>query len=119
MNKLPSALFIIHIFNRSNIILQTIQTGLLVATTNSNYQQPHRNIAKHWNPKFKRLRALKVIKVELPNYHEKASDMTPDERNAKYKERGIKPNRPWQERPFYLSTVSHNSIKSIGQSNKF
>lgn len=91
--------------NRSDaffIQLQALQTGFLVASSNN---QQIRGINKHWNPKWRKLRGLKVIKVKLPNYHEKPGEVTPEEKKARLKERGVKPMRPWNERPMYLSTV--------------
>lgn len=71
------------------------------------FEQPHRAIAKHVDAKWKRLRRLKVIKVDLPNYHEKPGDVTPEEKRSRLKARGIMPARPWSERPIYLSTVNY------------
>lgn len=71
-----------------------------------NNQQPNRGIKKHWNPKFKWLRQKKVIKVELPNFHEKDEEISEDEKKRRMKERGFQPARPWTERPFVLSAVS-------------
>lgn len=50
------------------------------------------------------MRALKVIKVELPTYNEKEK-LSEDEIRMKMKERGILPPRPWMERPFYLGAT--------------
>ncbi|CAL8138142.1 unnamed protein product [Orchesella dallaii] len=63
---------------------------------------------KHWLPKWKPFRRLKVIKVDLPNFNEAetSKDMTPDEVRAKMKERGMSPPRPWMERPFEISSTS-------------
>lgn len=60
---------------------------------------------KHWDPKFKWLRAKKVIKVKLPDFEDRRTedDMTPEEIRSKMKEKGIQPPRPWIERPFYIS----------------
>lgn len=83
----------------------------MVSTANSPcFQPPQRDISKHWNPKWKKLRTLKVIKVKLPNYQEKPEDLTEDERKAQMRERGVMPPRPWQERPIYLSTVSPSNL---------
>nr|CAG4652159.1 EOG090X0DDP [Triops cancriformis] len=63
---------------------------------------------KHWDPKFKRLRRLKVQKIDLPNFNEDkdSAKLTPDEMRAKMKEKGILPPRPWQEKPVYISSTS-------------
>ncbi|XP_037036456.1 probable 39S ribosomal protein L45, mitochondrial [Bradysia coprophila] len=60
---------------------------------------------KHWNPKFKKLRALKVIKVKLPDYREKSEDLTKDQIKSRMKARGVLPPRPWMERPFFISST--------------
>nr|CAG4645807.1 EOG090X0DDP [Lynceus sp. MCZ IZ 141354] len=62
---------------------------------------------KHWNPKFKRLRGLKVAKVELPNFDEERNrnKMSPDEIKARMKEKGILPHRQWLERPTFISST--------------
>lgn len=60
---------------------------------------------KHWNPKWKKLRALKVVKVDLPDYTEKREDVSEEKMRSKMKEMGILPPRPWLERPFYLSAT--------------
>lgn len=78
-------------------------------------QQPNREIKKHWNPKFKWLRNKKVIKVDLPNFHEKEEDITDEERKKRMKERGLFPPRPWTEKPFYLASV--NCIRHICSMN--
>lgn len=63
---------------------------------------------KHWLPKWKPFRRLKVIKVDLPDFNEATStnDLTPDEIRAKMKEKGMSPPRPWMERPFEISSTS-------------
>ncbi|XP_031635673.1 probable 39S ribosomal protein L45, mitochondrial [Contarinia nasturtii] len=83
------------------------QSGVLSQCLNIPYnQQPSRNHSKHWNPKFKWLRAKKFIKVDLPNFHEKENEISKEERNRRMKERGAKPARPWQERPIVLACTS-------------
>lgn len=68
--------------------------------------QSNRSHSKHWNPKFKWLRAKKFIKVELPKFHEKEDEITEEEKKRRLKERGVMPTRTWQERPIILSAVS-------------
>lgn len=70
-----------------------------------NLQQLRYRKTKHWNPKWKKMRALKVVKMELPKYNEKPEDVSEDEVRMKMKERGVLPPRPWVERPFYLSAT--------------
>ncbi|XP_073993527.1 mitochondrial ribosomal protein L45 [Rhodnius prolixus] len=64
--------------------------------------------AKHWNPKFKKLRGQKFIKVELPNFEElnkTTEELSREKIRSKMKERGILPQRPWTERPVYISST--------------
>ncbi|XP_076294312.1 mitochondrial ribosomal protein L45 [Lasioglossum baleicum] len=70
-----------------------------------NFQQ-HRNIAKHWNPKFRKLRREKVIKVELPKFDEDTDSMTQDRYRSMLKQRGLLPQRNWNERPILISSTS-------------
>lgn len=58
---------------------------------------------KHYNPKFKKHRAGKFLKIELPEFNEDA--MTPEKMRQKMKERGVLPPRPWMERPFCISAT--------------
>lgn len=44
--------------------------------------------------------------VDLPNYLEKEDEVSEEERNRRMRERGVKPARPWNERPIILSSVS-------------
>jgi len=63
---------------------------------------------KHWSPKFKKLRGQKFIKVKLPDYEEesKSSDeLSREQIRSKMKERGLLPDRPWSEKPFYISST--------------
>lgn len=61
--------------------------------------------SKHYIPKFKKLRAQKYLKVELPDPNEDISALSPERIRQKMKERGILPPRPWMERPFYISAT--------------
>ncbi|XP_066151388.1 large ribosomal subunit protein mL45 [Euwallacea fornicatus] len=60
---------------------------------------------KHWDPKFKQLRRLKVFKVDLPDYRKKMSEMTEEQIRSEMKEQGILPHRPWQEHQFTISST--------------
>lgn len=77
---------------------------------NYKYFAPRFNFKrKHYIEKFKKDRRNKFIKVELPDPNEKNDDvdsMSPEEIRAKMKEKGIKPVRPWQERPVYISSTT-------------
>lgn len=70
------------------------------------FLQPCRTTtSKHYNPKFKKERAAKYLKVDLPNTNESFEDMPPEKLRQKMKERGVLPPRPWMERPFYISAT--------------
>lgn len=61
---------------------------------------------KHWNPKFKKLRGLKYIKVKLPDYetmNKSPEELTKEQIKTQMKEMGILPSRPWNEKPVYIS----------------
>lgn len=64
-----------------------------------------RHIRKHWNPKWRLLRSVKVMKVELPNYHEKTDEMSPEEMRSKMKAAGMQPPRPWSEKQMFISST--------------
>lgn len=64
------------------------------------------NNAKHWNPKWKKLRGEKVIKIDLSNFEKNYDQLTPDEKRTKMKEKGILPQKPWMERPIYISCTA-------------
>ncbi|CAK9811408.1 Probable 39S ribosomal protein L45, mitochondrial [Anthophora plagiata] len=64
-----------------------------------------RHIKKHFNPKFRKERAKKFIKVDLPNTEEEekeADEISPDLLRSKLKKFGILPQRHWEERPVYI-----------------
>nr|SVE88893.1 EOG090X0DDP [Daphnia sinensis]SVE89516.1 EOG090X0DDP [Daphnia sinensis]SVE90141.1 EOG090X0DDP [Daphnia sinensis]SVE90769.1 EOG090X0DDP [Daphnia sinensis]SVE91396.1 EOG090X0DDP [Daphnia sinensis] len=62
---------------------------------------------KHWDPKFKKLRKLKVQKVKLPDFREddNISELTPDQIRSRMKEQGLLPPRSWMERPITISAT--------------
>lgn len=83
-----------------------LQLGSLRLTPIVLGSQPGRTTTtKHYNPKFKKERKGKFLKVELPNFSEDTSNMTPEKIRQKMKERGLLPPRPWMERPFYISAT--------------
>ncbi|XP_076382065.1 mitochondrial ribosomal protein L45 [Megalopta genalis] len=71
-----------------------------------NFQQL-RNIAKHWNPKFRKERREKFIKVELPTFEEDDDDatMSRERFRARMKKYGMVPQRKWSERPVLISST--------------
>lgn len=58
---------------------------------------------KHWNPKFKKLRKQKVMRIELPDPNRDPDKMTKEEIRSEMKARGLVKPRPWNERPIYIS----------------
>jgi large subunit ribosomal protein L45 len=88
--------------------LQVHQTNFLLPATAIgvvNLQQYRHRRTKHWDPKWKKLRAAKVVKIEIPNMNEKMEDLTQEEIRTKMKQRGLLPPRPYMERPFYVSST--------------
>ncbi|CAH0402547.1 unnamed protein product [Chilo suppressalis] len=70
------------------------------------YTQASRSTTtKHYIPKFKKHRAMKVFKFPLPNFNEDFDSMSREKMRQKMKEKGVLPPRPWVERPFYLSAT--------------
>lgn len=64
---------------------------------------------KHFNPNFKKLRAQKYVKIDLPDYQEinrPVTELSRQEIRTKMKERGVLPDRYWAERPFFISSTS-------------
>ncbi|XP_076231377.1 mitochondrial ribosomal protein L45 [Calliopsis andreniformis] len=57
---------------------------------------------KHWNPKYKKERKEKFIKVKLPKFDKEYSELSVEEIRSKLKEQGIVPQRQWNERPVFL-----------------
>jgi len=62
---------------------------------------------KHWSPEFKKLRRMKVMKVDLPDFNEERdpTKLSPDEIKSKMKELGVLPPRSWIEKPFFTSST--------------
>ncbi|XP_024889034.1 probable 39S ribosomal protein L45, mitochondrial [Temnothorax curvispinosus] len=82
---------------------------VLVAAINSPNFTQVAQIAKHWNPKWKKERRQKVIKIKLPSFEEKDDDPTKldkEEIRSRMKEHGFLPQKPWNERPAYISSTS-------------
>lgn len=82
-----------------------LQPGILAPGMQAlvNAQQVRHRQTKHWKPEFKRLRKQKFIKVELPDFQEKADQLSQEEVRSRMKKRGLLPPRPWLERPFHIS----------------
>ncbi|KRY93274.1 putative 39S ribosomal protein L45, mitochondrial [Trichinella pseudospiralis] len=60
---------------------------------------------RHWNPKFKKLRGEKFLKVALPDYDKirEREGMSIKDLRIELKKLGIQPHRPWRERPIHIS----------------
>lgn len=87
-------------------LLQYPTTGLLASLTNNTSVQivRHRR-TKHWNPKWKLFRRLKVMKVDLPKFNEKVEELSEEQIRTKLKEQGLLPPRPWMERQFFIHST--------------
>jgi len=94
------------ILNNSIKFLHVPRFGFLAATqiTPELQQYRHRK-TKHFHPKWRTHRTAKYVKVELPNFHEKFNELTPEQQRSKMKQRGIAPPRPYMERPFTISST--------------
>lgn len=76
-------------------------------------QQPrcgHRSKAskKHYDVKWRKLRAAKVMTIELPDFDKRSKDakMNPEDRRAEMKKEGFLPPRNFIERPINISASS-------------
>lgn len=82
---------------RTSVPLQTAARAAVAV-------QPSRTTtSKHYDPKWKRRRAEKYLKIDLPDYDENAGTMSRERMRQKMKEHGLVPPRPWTERPFHIS----------------
>ncbi|XP_011157615.1 probable 39S ribosomal protein L45, mitochondrial [Solenopsis invicta] len=81
---------------------------ILVAAINPNNATQVAYINKHWNPKWKKERQRKVIKVKLPSWDDDDDPTKLDNEKirSRMKEHGFLPQKPWQERPAYISCTS-------------
>ncbi|GAU88011.1 hypothetical protein RvY_00784 [Ramazzottius varieornatus] len=64
---------------------------------------------KHRDPRFRKERALKFIKVNLPDYEQMRrqarGQLTPEEIRSIMKKEGVAPTRPYQEKPLLITTT--------------
>ncbi|XP_023014765.2 mitochondrial ribosomal protein L45 [Leptinotarsa decemlineata] len=87
-------------------LLKEVSIGLLAPAANSaNCQTVRHRRTKHWNPKWKLFRRMKVMKVDLPKFNEKTEDLSDEELRKRLKEQGILPPRPWVERQFFIHST--------------
>lgn len=82
--------------NSSNVTSLTKPSGVIFMQLRN---------SKHWNPKFKKLRKEKVIKIKLPNFNEQRDELTPEQVRSKMKEEGLQPARPWLEKQIFISNT--------------
>ncbi|XP_012268821.2 probable 39S ribosomal protein L45, mitochondrial [Athalia rosae] len=93
--------------NFGRIVQGNVPLQLMPCATVAPYLQLVRHrTTKHWDPKFKKLRRDKVLKLDLRDPNRKAEDMTPEETRSLMKERGLVKPRPWNERPIYIGCTS-------------
>ncbi|XP_011633415.1 probable 39S ribosomal protein L45, mitochondrial isoform X2 [Pogonomyrmex barbatus] len=86
-----------------------LQNNLPVLVAANNYpnfiQVAHIN--KHWDPRWKKERREKVIKIKLPKFDDDDdSKMNKEQVRSRMKEHGFLPQKPWQEKPAYISCTS-------------
>ncbi|XP_017886719.1 probable 39S ribosomal protein L45, mitochondrial isoform X2 [Ceratina calcarata] len=67
--------------------------------------QQVRNIKKHFNPKYRKERAMKFIKIELPDFDDSNEEVVQERFRSRLKRHGILPQRNWQERPVLISST--------------
>lgn len=65
----------------------------------------HKVNNRHWNPKWKKFRTQKIIKMDVPDVNENTEELTMDEKRSRMKKRGLAPPRPYMERPFYIAST--------------
>ncbi|XP_076544507.1 mitochondrial ribosomal protein L45 isoform X2 [Osmia lignaria lignaria] len=64
--------------------------------------QQSRSIKKHFNQKYRKERAQKFIKMDLPKY-DNDGNISQDKERSMMKKLGILPQRQWTERPILIS----------------
>ncbi|GBO05100.1 putative 39S ribosomal protein L45, mitochondrial [Araneus ventricosus] len=64
---------------------------------------------KHFNPKFRKERGEKILKIKLPDFDEQRRDekLSLEEIRSKMKEKGIVPPREWSEKPIFVSCTAN------------
>ncbi|CAH1163569.1 unnamed protein product [Phaedon cochleariae] len=87
-------------------LLQEMPQGFLAPVVNQvNHQIVRHRRTKHWDPKWKLFRRMKVVKVDLPKFNEKVENLTDEQIRIRLKEQGILPPRPWVERQFFIHST--------------
>nr|CAH7719246.1 unnamed protein product [Callosobruchus chinensis] len=87
-------------------LLQESSVGFLAPVANAaNTQIVRHRRTKHWNPKWKLFRRLKVMKVDLPDYNENVDDLSEEEMRERLKQQGLLPPRPWNEKQYFIHST--------------
>jgi large subunit ribosomal protein L45 len=75
----------------------------------------NRSYATHWDPKFKKLRRDKVVKIKFPDFEKiKKNDMfelTAEERRSRSIKEGIEPPISFEYKPINITTSSKFFLK--------
>merc|ERR1719223_1384528 len=69
-----------------------------------------RSLATHWDPKFKKLRKNKFVKMNAPDFdkirNEDMNMQTAEERRAYFIKEGVEPPTSFEYKPFNITTSS-------------
>jgi hypothetical protein len=100
----------------NSLILKTSQrTAVLLARSSPDFLV--RSLATHWDPKFKKLRKQKFVKMKLPDFDKIRKDdmnqQTNEERRANFIKEGIEPPVSFEFKPFNITTSSRY-LKFVG-----
>ena len=76
-----------------------------------------RSYATHWDPKFKKLRRDKVVKIKFPDFEEIKKndmfDMTAEEKRSRAIKEGIEPPINFEYKPINITSSSKDSLFSL------
>lgn len=94
-----------------NKLLSSSKSLIFNETLNiTNHNSLIRCLATHWDPKFKKLRKQKFIKMKIPDFDELRSkatmNKTSEERRADFIKEGIEPPLSFEYKPFNITTSS-------------
>lgn len=80
--------------------------GLFAPAVNHiNFQFVRHRQTKHFDPKWRLFRRLKVMKVDLPDFQEKTEGLSDEEIRERLRKQGLLPPRPWSERNFFIHST--------------
>ncbi|XP_014663330.1 PREDICTED: probable 39S ribosomal protein L45, mitochondrial [Priapulus caudatus] len=94
----------VHQFPAADMVGQL--SSLSVACTQVRHMpQRSKFKTKHYDPKWRKERAAKMLKIDLPDYIKlkKDQNLSLEEMRAKMKKEGISPPTPYQERPILIT----------------